>query len=380
MEASKMKGTIIQRGSTYSYLVDIGKDPKTGKRRQKMKGGFLRKKEAQAAMRKVIIEVDENRYIEPSNEIFASYITRWFTDHYQKRIKETTVSARKYMIEKHLINENPFANKELSKITTKDIDALYNLKLDENFSTSYIRKMHQILNQAFTQAVKWKMLVRNPVIDADPPSVKKEEMTIWSFDEIHAFLHACKEERHYLTFLLAFYTGMRRGEILGLKWSDIDFDKKVIHVERSLAYIPNQGYILTSLKTINSKRRVPIPVNIIDELLRHKELQEKAKNKLKELYQDEDLVICTETGTTQDPRNVLRVLKRICKAACVKSIRFHDIRHTHASILISEGVDLVKVSARLGHANPKITLETYAHLLPYDYHEIADIFHNAVKQ
>ncbi|MGE6609344.1 tyrosine-type recombinase/integrase [Peribacillus sp. NPDC076916] len=221
-----MKGTVKQRGNTWTYIMDIGRDPITGKRRQKTKGGFSRKKDAQAALRKIQTELDEDRFVDPSKESFSSYMEFWFTSHYQKRIKETTASSRKYLMDKHLIRENPFANKMLSKITTEDIDAFYNLKLDEEYSTSTIRKLHQLLNQSFGQAVKWKKISFNPVINADPPSVKKEEMKIWSFDEIDSFLNQCKGERHYLTFLLAIYTGMRKGELLGLKWSDIDFEKK----------------------------------------------------------------------------------------------------------------------------------------------------------
>lgn len=212
-----MKGYVYKRGNTYTYVVDLGRDPITGKRKQKTKGGFRKKKDAEAALRKVLTELDENRYVELSKEPFGEYLNYWFSSHYQKRIKETTISSRKYLMNKHLIRENPFTYKELSKITTEDIDAFYNLKLDEGYSTSTIRKLHQMLNQAFNQAIKWKKISNNPVINADPPSIKKEEMKIWSFNEIHKFLNHCKGERHYLTFLLAIYSGMRRGEILGLK-------------------------------------------------------------------------------------------------------------------------------------------------------------------
>ena len=294
-----MKGSVIKRGETYTYIVDIGRNPITGKRKQKSKGGFHKKKDAEAALRKVLTELDENRYVEPSKEPFAEYLNYWFSSHYQKRIKETTISSRESLMKKHLIRENPFTNKELSIITTEDIDAFYNLKLDEGYSTSTIRKLHQMLNQAFNQAIKWKKISNNPVINADPPSIKKEEMKIWSFDEIHAFLHQCKGERHYLTFLLAIYTGMRRGEILGLKWNDIDFTNKSIRIERSLAYIATKGYILTTPKTKKSKRVVPIPDLIIDELLKHKVQQDTWKQSLGDQYQDQDLVICTETGTLQ---------------------------------------------------------------------------------
>lgn len=374
-----MQGYVYKRGRTFSYIVDTGKDPVTGKRKQKTKGGFRDKTSAQAALRKVLVELDEGEYLEPSKETFSSYIEYWFRSHYQKRIKETTVASRKYLLEKHMIRENPFADKPLDKITTFDIDAFYNLKVDEEYSTNYIRKMHQMLYQAFQQAVKWEKIKQNPVINADPPTVKRQEMVIWNFADIHSFLAACQKERHYMAFLLAIYTGMRRGEILGLKWSDIDFSNKVIHVERSLAFVPKKGYVLTTLKTKKSKRKVPIPDHLINVLLSHKKRQQEWKAQWEGHYNDQNLVICTEAGTVQDPRNVLRVMKRLIDVSGVPKIRFHDIRHTHASILIAEGVDLVKVANRLGHSNPKITLEYYAHLMPNEDDEVADIFHRALE-
>ncbi|MBD8033040.1 tyrosine-type recombinase/integrase [Solibacillus sp. A46] len=375
-----MQGSVKKRGNTDQYVVDIGRDPFTGKRKQKTKGGFKRKKDAQAALNKVLQEIDAQGYVEPSKEIFASFIESWFKSHFEKRIKETTASNAQSLINKHLIRENPFANKPLSKITTEDIDAFYNFKINEEYSSSYIHKMHQILNQAFNQAVKWKRIKYNPVNDADPPAVKKEEMKIWSYDEINTFLEHCKGERHYLTFLLAIYTGLRRGEILGLKWSDVDFINKTIHVQRSLAYIPKKGYILTSTKTRKSNRIIPISDMVVKALVNHRKQQEIWKEQLGEQYQEEDLVICTETGSKQDPRNVLRALKRLITTSGVTQIRFHDFRHTHASILISNSIDVVKVSKRLGHPNARITLETYAHLVPNEDNDLADVFEKALEK
>ncbi|MDW0109417.1 site-specific integrase [Sporosarcina aquimarina] len=187
-------------------------------------------------------------------------------------------------------------------------------------------------------------------------------------------------ERHYLTFLLAIYTGMRRGELLGLKWEDVDLNKRIIHVKRSLAYLPKSGYLLTTPKTRNSIRQIPIPQFVLKELIKHKKKQDEWRLLVGELYQEQDLVICTNTGSFQDPRNVIRVMKRLINKANVTEIRFHDIRHTHASILISEGVDVVKISARLGHANPKITFEYYAHLIPNTSSDVADVFHLAIQK
>ncbi|KAB2335110.1 site-specific integrase [Bacillus mesophilum] len=375
-----MKGSIKKRGNTYTFITDGPRDSITGKRKQISRGGFKRKKDAEVALRKLLSELDENQYAEISNETLAYYLNFWFSTHYQKRVKETTVASRRYMMQKHLIDENPFSKKKLSVITTFDIDALYNQKIDEDYSTSYIRKIHQMLNQAFEQAKKWKKVLENPVSEASPPSLKKEEIKIWSFQEVHSFLANCQEEWHKIVFHLALYTGMRRGEILGLKWSDINFDKKIISVNHSLAFVPGQGYKLSSLKTKNAKRKIPVSTQLAEMLSLHKQKQEEHRTLMDGCYNEQELVICSHLGTTQDPQNVLRVMKRIIQTSGVPPIRFHDLRHTHASILISEGVDLVKVSKRLGHANAKITLEYYAHLMPNEDDQVADIFDQAMNR
>lgn len=370
---------IRKRGKTYSYTVDVGLDPITGKRKQLHKGGFARKKDAEAAARKIELALDENRYIEPSKKTFAVFIDEWFTEHYQNRIRNTTAVSRRYLIEKHLFQNNHLQNKVISQITTEDLDAFYNGKLAMGYSASYVRQIHQIINKAFNQAVRWKKLSVNPAAEADPPSIPKTEMPIWSVAHIQTFLTACKKEPHYMTFLLAIYTGMRKGEILGLRWTDIDLVEGIIRVNKSLSYIPKEGYQLGSLKTNKAKRQIPIPKFLINELVTHKRNQNNWKRFVGESFIDQDLVICTSDGSMADPRNLTRVMKRIIDSVDVPRIRFHDLRHTHASILISEGVDVVKISARLGHANPKITFEYYAHLLPNEHDKVADIFHNAIQ-
>lgn len=146
---------IRKRGKTYSYTIDLGMDPITGKRKQINKGGFIKKKDAEAATRKIESTMDENKYIETSKEIFSEFVWGWFYGHYQNRIKETTVSNRAYLLERHILQNNLFANKKIAKITASDIDAFYNQKVKEDYSTIYIRQMHQLLNSVFNQAVKW---------------------------------------------------------------------------------------------------------------------------------------------------------------------------------------------------------------------------------
>ncbi|MDN4607962.1 site-specific integrase [Sporosarcina highlanderae] len=370
---------IRKRGKTYSYTVDMGVDPVTGKRRQLHKGGFTRKKDAEAAARKVELSLDENRFIEPSKKKFSDFIDEWFNNHYKNRIRNTTAVSRRYLIEKHILQNNSLCNKAISEISTADLDAYYNEKLALGYSGSYVRQIHQIINRAFDQAVRWKKLSENPAVDTDPPSIRKKELPIWSIAHIQTFLAACRKEPHYVTFLLAIYTGMRKGEILGLRWDDVDMKNGKIQVNKSLSYIPEEGYQLGSLKTPKSKRLIPIPEFVINELITHKGNQNNWKRLVGESFVDQDLVICTAEGSAVDPRNLSRVMNRIVRSVNVPKIRFHDLRHTHASILVSKGVDVVRISARMGHANPKITLEYYAHLLPNENDDVADIFHNAIQ-
>lgn len=147
---------IRKRGKTYSYIIDIGKDPVTGKRKQISRGGFLKKKDAEIAARKIEQSLDEGSFVELSKEIFSDYIIEWFESHYKNRIKITSLTNYKYLIEKHIFTDNIFSNKEISTITSEDIDAFYNQKLAEGYSPSYIRKMHEILNLSLKQALKWK--------------------------------------------------------------------------------------------------------------------------------------------------------------------------------------------------------------------------------
>lgn len=147
-----MKGTVFKRGQTWTYVVDIGRDANTGKRKQKSIGGFRTKKEAETSLRKLLVEVEETGFQEPSKKPFSNYIEEWFFRHYANRASTTTFNSRKYIVNSHLIKNNYFKDKPLSKVTTKDIDDLYDSKLDDDYEPAYIRSMHNLLKQAFDQA------------------------------------------------------------------------------------------------------------------------------------------------------------------------------------------------------------------------------------
>jgi integrase len=238
---------------------------------------------------------------------------------------------------------------------------------DEN-----IRKIHTILNDSLNKAFKWEMISRNPAALVDAPKVSKKEIEVWDEEDIRKFLDAAKESRYYCAFLLALTTGMRQGEILGLRWKDIDVNNQTISIVQTLSHKGQE--LSVGAKTESGNRQISIDEETLSQVLRLKHLYKEEMMASRPLYKDLDLVIRTTLGTPLSPRNLLRSFYSIIDKSGVKKIRFHDLRHTHASLMLRQGVNPKIVSERLGHANVRITLDTYSHLLPNLQKETAKEF------
>ena len=240
-------------------------------------------------------------------QIFSEFIKEWFVNHYQNKADyaQSTLLTYKSILEKHFLNENSFANKEISEITPFDINFYFNTKLENNYSNSYIMKMHNLLYQAFSQAVEWGKITSNPLIR--PPYVKKN-ISFWSKEEIDKFIENSHCEEHYITLLLEIFTGLKKKELLALKWNDIDFENRIIYIKRMLTSELSEKYL-----TIRFERIIPVPDFVIVELKKHKRAQDDWKNNIVGLYSDQDLVISTITGGFVNPRRIDYALKQIIK-------------------------------------------------------------------
>lgn len=191
-------------------------------------------------------------------------------------------------------------------------------------------------------------------------------------DEIHRFLKVAKGYRYYQVYLLALTSGMRQGEILGLRFKDIDEDNSTLAVVQTLSH---QGKVLSvGAKTSAGNRRIALDDKTLNSIIKVKQKYKLEKLEAGPLYNDHDLVFRTTIGTPVSPRNILRTFYTIIEKAGVKKIRFHDLRHTHASLLLKQGVNPKIVSERLGHANVRITLDTYSHVLPNLQKDTAEEF------
>ncbi|MGG4026847.1 tyrosine-type recombinase/integrase [Geobacillus stearothermophilus] len=364
------------REKGFYFRIDVGKDPVTGKRKQASFGPFRTKTEAKKELLKIKNQVDDGSYFKESTEDFSMFMERWFNTSYKRTVEITTAKSREYVIRNHIMKY--FQHKKINEITTFDIDSFYVDKLDSGYSGAYIRQMHNLLNQAFDQAVRWSLVKVNPVKNAKPPKVKSEEKITWTVDEVNRFLNLIKDSSMEIPYLLAIFTGMRRGEVLGLKWDDVDFENKKIRIKRSLCFVSGKGLIFKEPKTKKSKRQISISQHVVNVLKKHKQKQEFQKEKLGTQYQDNNLIVCTDDGKPLDPRNLLRQFYRLIEEASVPRISFHDLWHTHATILMQQGENPKVVSERLGHSRVGITLDLYSHVSDDLQEQAAEKFENAL--
>lgn len=265
-------------------------------------------------------------------------------------------------------------NIELSHITPMVIQKLYNrLTKERILSDENIQKVHTLINDSLKKAERWGLISRNPASLVDRPKAEKKEIKVWNLQEVQTFLKFAKDyNRYYIAFLLALTTGMRQGEILGLRWKDIDFEQDCLRITQTLS---NDGKeIFPYTKTKAGIRTVDLPEETRVQLLIHKNIVEQEKGELGVQYMNLDLVVCTSNGTPTNKSNIRRTFKAIIKKANLPNIRFHDMRHTHATLLLLQGVNPKIVSERLGHADVRITLDTYSHLLPSMQKETARNF------
>lgn len=364
-----MSGSVKKNGSTWYYILELGKDL-NGKRKQKKKRGFKTKKEAQNALIEVENELLKGTYIEPTKLILSEYMKEWLEDK-KTKVRPSTHQTYKWLVEKHIIPA--IGHFEMVKLTPLIIQQLYNRMINENvLSDENIQKIHTLINDALKRAERWGMITKNVAALVDRPKASKKEIHVWDIDEVKTFLSYAESERLYPAFHLALTTGMRQGEILGLRWKDVNFHEHSLHILQTLSH---DGKTLSiGTKTRAGMRRIDLPAETVDVLQNHKKLIEQEKEDADDIYQNNDLVICTTIGTPVSPSNLSRTYRAIIKRSGLSPIRFHDLRHTHATLLLKQGVNPKIVAERLGHADIRITLDTYSHLLPSMQKETARNF------
>lgn len=361
-----MRGSIKKRGSTYTIIVDMGRDS-NGKRQQKWFGGFKKKKEAEKELVKVLSQLESNTFICPDKLELGEYLKQWFSDYVEANLAPKTIEGYRVNVEGHIIPE--LGKIPLQKLQPIHIQKFYKLKLEKGrlvgeggLSPKSVLYIHRVLRQALNHAVKMQLIPRNVADCVEVPRQKVFKAAYLNEGQVQNLLRAFKETNIYIAVLLAVGVGLRRGEAMGLQWKDIDFKSKIITISRSL--LPSsKGLIFHTPKTENSQRHIVVPDSILDELELQKSKQDDFKALLGDGYRNNDLITCYEDGTPINPASASHTFARVLQRNGLPHIRFHDLRHTNATLMLKHNIPAKVASERLGHSNIGITLDLYSHVM-----------------
>lgn len=369
-----------KKGYTWSFTVQAGIDLGTGKRKQITRRGFDTRREAEIAAGEISSEIEKGTYIEEKDILFKDFINDYLDLIAKPSVKPSTFAGYTKVVEKRLVKK--FGHLKLTNFNPVTISKYYRELLDEGLTEEYIQYIHSILKSAFNAAIDWKYIKNNFMDNVKAPKRHKKEVKTWSIDECNVFLDRMREQKDHIFILyyLAIYTGMRRGELLGLKWQDLDFDNKRIFIKHSLYYIAGQGLVLQTPKTVSGKRNISITEDVIEELKTYRIKKQEQLLKVGMKLTDEHFVVSAFGGEPVNPNTIHKQFLYDIKLAGVKRIRFHDLRHTHATIMLQIGESSKVVSERLGHANVAITLDKYSHVTPNLQTQSAEHFANALKK
>lgn len=342
--------------AAYYYAFEV-KDDK-GKRKTIKKRGFKGKKEARDAEALARTEWLKGSYVDPTRIIYEDYIKEWLEN--KQDINKKTRYVNEGHLRNHIIPE--LGHLPLQKINVVHIEKFIKTLQDKKLADGTIKKIYNIVQTSFNSAIKKELLIKNPFSLLDKSSKPRSgtpKVDYWTKDEVKAFLSGF-EHRNKIIFILAIYTGMRQGEIMALRWRDVDFENKMLRIRQILDF---DGKIEERVKTDAGYRSVTVSEKVLSELKKHRSMiiQEKL---IAEEYVDHDLVVCQTNGKPSSKTNFHKFWMRQLNKTGVRKIRFHDLRHTCASLLFSANVHPKVVQELLGHKSIKVTLDTYSHMMP----------------
>jgi integrase len=349
-------------------VIDIGRD-ENGKRKQKWLAGFSTRKEAEAERAKAVNELHLGSYVAPSKLTLNEWLTEHWLPSMRTQVKAGTWDSYNRNIRLHVVPK--LGAKVLKDISPQLLNHMYadllegTDKTTRALSPKTVRYIHTTIHKSLADAVDAGMLANNPAERAKPPRPRahtSDRLNYWTPKELRSFLSHVAGTRLEAAWHLAALTGMRRGEVLGLRWSDIDFESQRLSVRNTLVSV---NYRLVESTPKNHKARVVDLDTVTAQRLRdHRLRQESECKEWGSEYHHEDRVFCREDGSPLHPDSFSQRFELEVRRADLRKIRLHDLRHTHATIALKAGVPVKVISERLGHESPAFTLRQYAHVIP----------------
>lgn len=350
-------------------VIELNRDS-NGKRRQRWYGGFLTRKDAEAARVKILHEINTGTYAEPTTTTLKEWVNRTWLPLIADRVKPSTLDSYRRNLELHVLPT--LGQRQFRQLTPAMLNQLYaellctgNQKTGAGLSAKTVSYLHTIVHKVLTDAVDVGVVSINVADRAKPPRPKataSTEIKAWTPDQLRCFLEIVDGHRLEAAWHVAALTGMRRAEVLGLRWRDIDLDAGRLAVRQALVSV---GYeIIKSTPKTHQARTIDVDPGTVERLHRHRERQDREREDWGADYQDNDLVFCREDGSPIHPHSFSQAFERIVARFGLPRIPLHGLRHTHATIGLALGVPAKVITERLGHENVAFTLKQYAHVLP----------------
>jgi integrase len=322
---------------------------------------FHTQKECREWIRKVTEQKRKGLTFQAAKTTVGEYLAQWLKD-VKPSLRPTTYSQYAGIVKNHI---NPdLGRTRLSDLSPRIIQNVYSSKLDDGVGKRTVEMIHAVLNRSMKMANRQGLLGSNPLKNVQKPKHSSRRMQVLNEDQIRSLLMTADKAGMLALVQLAVTTGMRKGEILGLKWTDLDWTRSSIRVERQLLRIPKKGLLLVRPKTSTSIRTVKVGSATLAEIGRHLIKQDEGRKSNGKAWNEENLVFTSSTGTPKGPRNLVREFKSLLQTAGLPNIRFHDLRHTAASLMLMSNMPIMRITRQLGHAKPSTTLDIYGHLIP----------------
>lgn len=365
-----MKGHIRERSpGKWAIVLDVGeKDPATGKKKRKWHSFTGTKRQAQSECARLISEIKADRYVEPSKQTVSEFFTEWLA------FIKPTVSAKTHERYTEICEKNLTAligDVILSKLKTDRIDAAFTKALTEGrgasgkpYAPRTVHHMRRVLIKALSQAVTWERLSRNPATATTPPKVERTKMLAYDAGQTAALIAAFRDTRMFIPMMLAVMCGLRRGEIAALRWDDAEIgdNRRQLSIRQS-AEQTKDGVRYKAPKS-GKARTVALSATMAAELRAHRVRQAEEQLKIGLRPDGNSFVVAQVDGSPLQPRSLTHEWTRLLDKTSLPRIRFHDLRHTHATQMLSAGVHPKVASERLGHSTIGITLDLYSHVMP----------------
>lgn len=303
-------------------------------------------------------------------ETVKTYLTRWLEDVCKNSVRPSSFAVYTLMAERYILPN--IGRTRLARLSAQDLATLYRDLQAGGLSPTTVRLAHTLLHRALKQAERWNLIARNPAGLVDPPRRAETEGRILSAEQCLTLLEATHDDSLHALYAVAILGGLRSGEILGLKWEDVDWEAGAVQVRRQLTRTKVEGFHFSEPKTKRARRTVTLPAMAMDALKRHRAAQ--IKERLAAVaWEDNGLVFCNQVGRPMERQNIRhRHFKPLLKRLKLPDVRFHDLRHSSATLLLTLGEHPKVVQERLGHASITITMDIYSHVMPTLQRQAAD--------